>query len=606
MATSPDRLDILAPVEAPAFDPWSRTTRAKTTRGFSVPLVVAVTGHRDLVPAEVPHIRQRVRELLCSLRDAYPERSVHILSGLAEGADRLVAEEALLLGMPLTAVLPMPRELYAQDFRTAESRAAFDELCHAAVDLFELPITPGNTPASISGYGANRARQYAQLGVFLCAHCHVLLALWDGKPSDQLGGTSQVVRFHHDDVMPGYTPRATASRLTLTDDESDLVYHIVCSRDRPDGVPAAGLEPLGVSWFTTDEHEPRTADIPLRHRQVFERANEFTRDVRLHADEIDREKYPLLTEQQAAGMPSGLQDINQVFCAADWLAIHYQKKVFTMLRVSHVCVFLTGLAYVSYTDFQSSRAFLFAVLGLMLVAMGIGMLAARGAWHRKYLDYRTLAEGLRVQFYWAAAGVTSGNVTKFSHDNFLQMQDPDLGWIRNVMRVAGTECDAHPYDAAAGLEFVLKEWLGDEKSGQLAYFARKSAERLRKHLGTVRAGRIGLWASAATLLVLLFVGVGIPESVRVPLVYVMGCVLLAVGVRQSYAKSTAESELIKQYDFMHRIFFNARRRIDAAENDTERRRILKVLGDAALEEHAQWILMHRERVVDRKEIVKLS
>jgi hypothetical protein len=98
----------------------------------------------------------------------------------------------------------------------------------------------------------------------------------------------------------------------------------------------------------------------------------------------------------------------------------------------------------------------------------------------------------------------------------------------------------------------------------------------------------------------------VPESVRVPLVFGMGFVLLGIGVRQSYAQGTAESELIKQYEFMHRIFHNARRRIDAAADDRERRRILKLLGDAALEEHAEWILMHRERSIDQKEIVKLS
>ena len=73
-------------------------------------------------------------------------------------------------------------------------------------DVFELPLTSGNT-VEIAGPGPNRALQYAQAGVFICAHCHVLLALWDGKFTDQLGGTSQVVRFHHDDVMPGFTPR---------------------------------------------------------------------------------------------------------------------------------------------------------------------------------------------------------------------------------------------------------------------------------------------------------------------------------------------------------------------------------------------------------------
>ena len=237
--------------------------------------------------------------------------------------------------------------------------------------------------------------------------------------------------------------------------------------------------------------------------------------------------------------------------------------------------------------------------------MLINFLAQRGAWQRKYLDNRTLAEGLRVQFYWAAAGVTSGIVSKFAHDNFLQMQDPELGWIRNVMRVAGTECDVAPDLSSEGLEFAVREWIGDPASGQLGYFARGSSKRLRHQVLTQRMGRVGLWVTAAALAVLLFVGAGIPWGVRQPLVYLVGCVLLLVGVRQAYAKATAEAELIKQYEFMHRIFHNARRRIDATDSEEERRRVLKILGDAALEEHSEWLLLHRERSIDQKEILRL-
>jgi hypothetical protein len=57
---------------------------------------------------------------------------------------------------------------------------------------------------------------------------------------------------------------------------------------------------------------------------------------------------------------------------------------------------------------------------------------------------------------------------------------------------------------------------------------------------------------------------------------------------------------------MHRIFHNARRRLDAAESDDEKRRVLRILGDAALEEHSEWILMHRERSIDQKEILRLG
>ncbi len=452
----------------------------------------------------------------------------------------------------------------------------------------------------------DRVAQYAQCGVFLCAHCHILLALWDGKASPRVGGTSQVVHFHHHDFMPGYGAPASASRLALTDDESDLVYHIVCSRDRTDGAPAEGMRPLEVSWFTTDEREPRTSRMPERYRRVFRRSSEFGEDAALHAREIERGCYPLFTEAQVQDLPLGLSDINRVFCAADWLAGHYQKRFIFTLRVSHLCVFLTGLAYISYTDFYSTRLFLFLVVVLMLVASGINRVSRRGAWHRRYLDYRTLAEGLRVQFYWAAAGVTSGSPTKFAHDNFLQMQDPELGWIRNVMRVAGTEYDARRGVAPAGLRFTIDEWIGDERSGQLGYFRRRAAERMRRRETTNSIARGGIWASTAALAVLMFVGAGVPDDVQNPLVYGMGCVLLAVGVRQSYAKGTAEAELIKQYEFMGRIFHNARRRIDDAVDDVARRGILKALGDAALEEHAQWILMHRERSVGQEDIVRLG
>jgi len=405
--------------------------------------------------------------------------------------------------------------------------------------------------------------------------------------------------------MPGFTPRGAAGRLVLADDESDLVYHIVCSRERPGGTPAAGLAPLDASWYTSDDRQPRVAELPARHRLVFDRTNEFSHDIRLHAASIAAGKYPLLTKEQAATMPPGLRDIDQLFCAADWLAIHFQKRVQRTLLATHVCVFLTGFAYLSYTDFRSDRKFIFLVLAAMAIASLINYLARRGAWQRKYLDNRTLAEGLRVQFYWAAAGVTSGIVSKFAHDNFLQMQDPELGWIRNVMRVAGTECDIAPNRSAEGLEFAVREWIGDPASGQLGYFARGSFKRLRHQDVTQRIGRVGLWVTATALALLLFVGAGIPGGVRQPLVYLVGCVLLLVGIRQAYAKSTAEAELIKQYEFMHRIFHNARRRIDATDSDDERRRVLKILGDAALEEHSEWLLLHRERSIDQKEILRL-
>jgi hypothetical protein len=571
-----------------------------------VPLVVAVTGHRDLIASELPAIREHVRAFMADLERRYPDLPVVVMSGLAAGADSLVAEEALALGLKVIAALPMPRNLYADDFATGPERDRFDALCARAHEIIELPFTPGNTADLARERGHNRDRQYAQLGVFLSAHCHVLLALWDGRNSGELGGTAAVVNFHQNDMMPGYTSRAAANQRMLADDESDLVYHVVCSRDRPGGAPQDGLAPLETSWLTTDEYAPRTADLPLRHRLIFERTSDFNRDARRHAASIDAQKYPLCSDADAARLNPELRRINAGFCIADWLAIHYQKRTLLALRITHVLAFFMGSMFILYSDLETLDYFLYGLLGFVLLALGILVAAGRGAWHRKYLDYRALAEGLRVQFFWAAAGVTSGNVTKFAHDNFLQKQDVELGWIRNVMRVTGLRCDIAPSNDPEGIAFARREWIGDDGSGQLGYYRRKSVERLGRHRLTSKLEVTSMGIGAVSIALLLVFGAVMPDALRNALILALGIVLLLAGVRQAYAHRTAESELMKQYEFMYRVFRSARRRLELAQDDADRRRMLLLLGDAALDEHAEWIIMHRERPLDQTRIWRLG
>lgn len=580
--------------------------RTDAGRDFPLPLIVAVTGHRDLVAEEVPAIRGRVRTFLAELKQQHGDRALRVMTALAEGADRLVAEEALALGVELIVPLPMPVEACAVDFEADDSLSEFRSLLDRAVEVYELPLVEGVARDSLAHSVQARSRQYAQLGVFLCAHCHILLALWDGKPSNELGGTGQIVRFHHDDIMPGYTTSTVASQQMLVDDESDLVYHVVCSRRRPDGKPHPSLVALDWWWFTKDRDEPRSKEFPEQHRMIFLRSREFSDDAVRFAKSMEQEKYPLLDEESAKYLPDGVENINRLFCIADWLAIHFQKRTLTAFRVTHVLAFLMGLMFLLYWDISAMRDFVFAFLFFLACATAMQFAATRKGWHRKYLDYRALAEGLRVQFYWAAGGVNSENISKFAHDNFLQTQDPELGWIRNVMRVAGMRCDAQPSKSPRGLEFALREWIGDGNSGQLGYFRTKALERARKNRTTEWLTRLSLLASIVIILSMVVGGSFMPDELSVGLKNAMGGLLLLFGVRQAYAHSTAEKELIKQYEFMLRIFRNARRRLDNAEDAAEQRQILRALGGSALDEHAEWILMHRERSPDQGEIWQIG
>jgi hypothetical protein len=57
---------------------------------------------------------------------------------------------------------------------------------------------------------------------------------------------------------------------------------------------------------------------------------------------------------------------------------------------------------------------------------------------------------------------------------------------------------------------------------------------------------------------------------------------------------------------MYRIFHNARKRLAAATTDSENRRILRILGEAALEEHAEWVLLHRERGLSKSSLWRME
>jgi len=593
------------PEEATA-DPVGPEAQPAPVDGYRLPLVIGVTGHRDLKADEIPQIRDRVRRLFVDLQERYPTRKLRLLSPLAEGADRLAANVAMELGMELSVVMPMPLGVYHTEFSSAASVAEFDELYARAHDVFELPIARNGSLESISKPGRARDLQYAQSGVFLSAHCHILLALWDGKLSGQLGGTAQVVRFHHHDIMPGYTTQSVATQQMLIDDESDLIYHIVCSREGPDGAPAAEFEPLECWWFTNDRDAPRRRELPAQHQLIFARSAEFSEDAIDYQDRIPEESYPLMEEADRQHLPGGLATVNHVFCISDWLAIHYQKLTLRILRVTHILTFMMGFMFILFSDLRSQEIYMIAFLVFFALSAGVHYLAKRKGWHRKYLDYRTLAEGLRVQFYLAAAGITNANESKFTHDNFLQTQDPELGWIRNVMRVAGTRSDADQSVKAEGLEFTIKEWVGDDESGQLGYYRRKAAQWIKRNRNTERMSVLSLATSVVVILLILFGGSILGGDFVDPLFVLMGSILLAYGVRQGYAQSTAEKELIKQYEFMLRVFYNAKRRLEGADDDAERRQILRALGGSCLDEHAEWILMHRDRSIDQSDIWRLG
>lgn len=569
-------------------------------QGARLRLSIGLTAHRDLVTEEEPFLRIQVRAFLRRLQSDYPRLPLRLISALAEGGDQLVAEEALALGIELIVALPMPRGEYERDFVDPASLARFHALL-AQGRVRTLPMAPGNDDATLHARGAARNRQYAQLGMFISSHCQILLALWDGRPSAATGGTAQVVEFHLRNVMPGLSVEQVAPNL-LADDESDLVFHLPCSR-RIAGAPA-GLqdEPEGAAfhsrWITLDGEVDGSLPVPQHYRHVFGQMQAFNLDAARHRDAIAAGGVSLVGPGSPETSPA-VHEIDALFRAADWLAVHFRVRVRTSLLCTHALAALMGLSFILFSDIRADRLYVIAFLLMFLVGLGVREFGRRREWQRKYLDYRGLAEGLRVQLYWRVAGVETPPNSSLGYDSFLQKQDVDLSWIRHAMRASGLFRGGTRASDSKALAWVVTEWVGSGAGGgQLAYYRDGTRRRERAYRLTELLGALALGGGLFGAVALLVGGGQMPGALQQQLLLAMGLLPLLAGIREAYSYKKADKELIKQFRFMARLFGSCRGRLDRARDDAETRRLLRALGRACLEEHAEWILLHRERPLD--------
>jgi hypothetical protein len=146
-------------------------------------LWVGVTGHRDLArPDEVAVAVDAVLDRL--IGDG--GRTVVVVSALAEGADRLVAQRVLARpGGRLVALLPFAPVDYVADFADAASVQEFTDLLAAADEYEVITGSPSDD--------WTREAAYERAGHAMLDRCDVLVALWDGEKGRGRGGTAEMV-----------------------------------------------------------------------------------------------------------------------------------------------------------------------------------------------------------------------------------------------------------------------------------------------------------------------------------------------------------------------------------------------------------------------------
>ncbi|MEM7000080.1 MAG: NAD-binding protein [Pseudomonadota bacterium] len=177
-------------------------------------IFVGVTGHRaHRIDTNLDVLSGQVRNQLQAIKEHYSDCHFVVMSALADGSDRLIAQIAMQeLDAQLYAVLPLPYEIYRRSFSGTElkteagSNAEFQSLVGVATAYFDMPLRfagVGELDRADEVGEAARSKQYALAGAYIVSRCHELIAIWDGEPARGEGGTADVVGWWQTGSVPG-------------------------------------------------------------------------------------------------------------------------------------------------------------------------------------------------------------------------------------------------------------------------------------------------------------------------------------------------------------------------------------------------------------------
>lgn len=565
-----------------------------------IPIVVGVTGHREILASAIPELEERIAGIFLELASRFPHTPLVLLSALAAGADRIAAKVAMrpAFAIPVIAILPLEREEYEKDFAGADL-AEFRALADSTYPPFFVGYAPGNDAVAVATNRAARERQYAQVGAYLARQCQVLIALWNGVPSDAVGGTAQNVDFKLSGVPPEYGPQ----RSPIDPPDVGPVRQIVTPKDKAD-LARLGNEACAQHTLLPNRGSNPSAESDARDKRVAEAT--------FH--NLD------LFNRRAAGIGKTAQNLSGPALreAADALSVRFRDRNLFTVTGLFVLAFFTAASFELFAHLGSHPwQAATADLGLSIAGLVWYGVARIERWQDSFQDYRAIAEALRIQQQWQAVGLDETVA-----DHYLREHRGELDWIRDVVRTCALldRIVAQPAPALVSarvesLMAVCAEWISGPH-GQIEYFRDRIARNKRREL-TFNGLTVAMLAVTLSLTVFGLLVAKIPRVVPghwirpdtpdwTDLVMAIALTAVTAALARGYANNRAYAEQRKQYQRMLGVFSFANAELDrifarAPLGEADYREacdIVLELGNEALTENAAWVMLHRERQLE--------
>lgn len=303
------------------------------------------------------------------------------------------------------------------------------------------------------------------------------------------------------------------------------------------------------------------------------------------------------TRPEVPTVPLGVEPtIEALYARADALALLFQRKIHFLFYTIFALAAAAALFYGCFTTIASTNATfqndaLRGYVLLIVTSYGVFLYARHRDLHSRFVEYRALAEGLRVQHYWHACGLARSVAVCY-----LVRQPLEYRWIRLALwRVAAAN---PPPPKLSGVEessatTVLQSWIDDQEE----YFVRTQARsaKLEARLRHVVAGIFVFGVGASGGYMLAQHHMSTPWRLRVSLVS-----FLFPAVSAAIVALVTKLGLLYQashYGRMQAVYDQARRRLRRHPSGATAR-IAIALGEEALLENESWAQFRRERGMD--------
>jgi hypothetical protein len=262
---------------------------------------------------------------------------------------------------------------------------------------------------------------------------------------------------------------------------------------------------------------------------------------------------------------------------------------------------LATMLFEFYAYIMIDEPFIIAILFFnLLIAYGFYSFIAKKRFQDKFQDYRALAEGLRIQYYWKLAGIEESVA-----NNYLKEQRSELDWIRHALRSwslpfykKGHVLQNLPADIDKNRwDVIMDGWIND----QYKYFAKSSFREINRLKKINRIANFLLVGGFTLIGINMIYHWLIGHSQQPIILYFASIFPIGAGLLFGYAEKRSLAAHARQYEKMSVLFAKAKRQLEeclSRDAFTEAQEIIYELGKEALKENGDWVLTHRDRPIE--------